>query len=229
MHPLNWPHCLMLESCTSHWTSSGPALLLTLYIYMYMFFSCDAAYWYKMLGETVYMHLSVKTLWVTVQLHTTAQEWPIHVHERAVDVYVKFLFFIFSHFRELIDELQAKVQWTFHFKTAACLSVTILHCSPTCTGILVQYWMPCGLAQNFACTWLSCLNQMTGSIAEHILHHIDWFMVINYRVFCPQANDVYDTEHAESIQRGQHIQPSANGFLLAPGKAFSTVLGTTNK
>lgn len=32
-----------------------------------------------------------------------------------------------------------------------------------------------------------------------------------------QATAVYDTEHAESIQKGQHIQPSANGFLLAPG------------
>ena len=35
-----------------------------------------------------------------------------------------------------------------------------------------------------------------------------------------QANAVYDAEHAESIQKGQHIQPSANGFLLAPGKFY---------
>ena len=35
-----------------------------------------------------------------------------------------------------------------------------------------------------------------------------------------QANAVYDTEHAESIQKGrQHIQPSANGYLVAPGIA----------
>lgn len=36
-------------------------------------------------------------------------------------------------------------------------------------------------------------------------------------VLSSQATAVYDAEHAESIQKGQHIQPSANGFLLAPG------------
>ena len=37
--------------------------------------------------------------------------------------------------------------------------------------------------------------------------------------FCLQATAVYDTEHAENIQKGQHIQPSANGYLFAPGIA----------
>ena len=37
--------------------------------------------------------------------------------------------------------------------------------------------------------------------------------------FSFQANAVYDAEHAESIQKGQHIQPSANGYLVAPGIA----------
>ena len=32
-----------------------------------------------------------------------------------------------------------------------------------------------------------------------------------------QATAVYDAEHAESIQKGQHIQPSANGLFLTPG------------
>ena len=43
-----------------------------------------------------------------------------------------------------------------------------------------------------------------------VLHHI---------IFCLQATAVYDTEHAENIQKGQHIQPSANGYLVAPGIA----------
>ena len=34
-----------------------------------------------------------------------------------------------------------------------------------------------------------------------------------------QAAAVYDAEHAVSIQKGQHIQPSTNGYLFAPGMA----------
>lgn len=35
-----------------------------------------------------------------------------------------------------------------------------------------------------------------------------------------QATGVYDAEHAASIQKGQHIQPSANGLFLTPGNLF---------
>ncbi|XP_068695202.1 folliculin-like isoform X2 [Montipora foliosa] len=34
-----------------------------------------------------------------------------------------------------------------------------------------------------------------------------------------KATAVYDAEHAVSIQKGQHIQPSTNGYLFAPGMA----------
>ncbi|KAJ7375458.1 hypothetical protein OS493_002231 [Desmophyllum pertusum] len=46
------------------------------------------------------------------------------------------------------------------------------------------------------------------------------FLVSHFRELIDEmqtkATAVYDTEHAESIQKGQHIQPSANGFPLAP-------------
>lgn len=50
------------------------------------------------------------------------------------------------------------------------------------------------------------------------------FLVSHFRELIDElqakANAVYDTEHAESIQKGrQHIQPSANGYLVAPGIA----------
>lgn len=52
------------------------------------------------------------------------------------------------------------------------------------------------------------------------------FLVSHFRELIDElqakATDVYDVEHAESIQKGQHIQPSANGFLFAPGIAPDT-------
>lgn len=46
------------------------------------------------------------------------------------------------------------------------------------------------------------------------------FLVSNFRELIDElqakANAVYETEHAASVQKGQHIQPSANGFLQPP-------------
>ena len=67
-----------------------------------------------------------------------------------------------------------------------------------------------------------CKLQQNVSIIIRSVIHYDYFIeTITMVIFLSfQANAVYDTELAESIQKGrQHIQPSANGYLVAPGIA----------
>ena len=67
------------------------------------------------------------------------------------------------------------------------------------------------------CKWQQNVSIIIRSVIDYY-YFIETITMVIFLSF--QANAVYDTEHAESIQKGrQHIQPSANGYLVAPGIA----------